>query len=66
MSVLVPECGVLPQELRKLLSEVGPYFSVRDLPLSEFLSLEFISRFVKEGECRTLDLPSQLWCAWAQ
>lgn len=51
VSVLVPECGVLPQDLRGLLSKVGPYFSVRSLPLCEFITPEFISKFVKGGEC---------------
>ncbi|XP_054983135.1 ribonuclease P protein subunit p40 isoform X2 [Sorex araneus] len=60
VSVLVPECGLLPQELRALLARAGPYFSVRALPLWELLAPRFVSTFVQGGSCYALSFNTSI------
>ncbi|XP_006864175.1 PREDICTED: ribonuclease P protein subunit p40 isoform X2 [Chrysochloris asiatica] len=50
VSFLIPECGILSKELKSLVMETGPYYSVKNLPLHEFISQEFINTFVKKGK----------------
>ncbi|XP_006864176.1 PREDICTED: ribonuclease P protein subunit p40 isoform X3 [Chrysochloris asiatica] len=54
VSFLIPECGILSKELKSLVMETGPYYSVKNLPLHEFISQEFINTFVKKGACYAL------------
>ncbi|KAG8513058.1 Ribonuclease P protein subunit p40 [Galemys pyrenaicus] len=60
VSFLIPECGVLSRELRSLVAQIGPYYSVKDLPLYEFITPEFISTFIKEGSCCALSLNTRI------
>uniref|UniRef100_A0A8C3WD03 Ribonuclease P/MRP subunit p40 n=1 Tax=Catagonus wagneri TaxID=51154 RepID=A0A8C3WD03_9CETA len=50
VSFLIPECGLLSKELKDLVMEFGPYYSVKDLPLHELITHEFINAFVKKGK----------------
>ncbi|KAM5300254.1 ribonuclease P protein subunit p40 isoform 4-T4 [Ctenodactylus gundi] len=50
VSFLIPECGVLSKELNNLVMEAGPYYFVKNLPLHEFITHEFINTFVKKGK----------------
>uniref|UniRef100_A0A8C2MPI6 Ribonuclease P 40 subunit n=1 Tax=Cricetulus griseus TaxID=10029 RepID=A0A8C2MPI6_CRIGR len=50
VSFLIPECGLLPKELKSLAMEFGPYYSVKNLPLHELVTHEFIHTFVKKGK----------------
>ncbi|KAM5300255.1 ribonuclease P protein subunit p40 isoform 5-T5 [Ctenodactylus gundi] len=54
VSFLIPECGVLSKELNNLVMEAGPYYFVKNLPLHEFITHEFINTFVKKGSCYAL------------
>uniref|UniRef100_A0A5F9DDB5 Ribonuclease P/MRP subunit p40 n=1 Tax=Oryctolagus cuniculus TaxID=9986 RepID=A0A5F9DDB5_RABIT len=54
VSFLIPECALLPKELKSLVTELGPYYLVKNLPLHEFITPEFINTFVKKGSCYAL------------
>ncbi|XP_012502451.1 PREDICTED: ribonuclease P protein subunit p40 isoform X3 [Propithecus coquereli] len=54
VSFLIPECGILSKELKNLVMEIGPYYFVKNLPLHELISQEFINTFVKKGSCCAL------------
>ncbi|KAF6111179.1 ribonuclease P/MRP subunit p40 [Phyllostomus discolor] len=54
VSFLIPECGILPKELKNLVTETGPYYFVKNLPLHELITQEFINTFVKKGSCCAL------------
>ncbi|XP_058528630.1 ribonuclease P protein subunit p40 isoform X2 [Ochotona princeps] len=54
VSFLIPECALLPQELKSLVTEFGPYYLVKNLPVHELISPEFINTFVKKGSCYAL------------
>ncbi|XP_036854257.1 ribonuclease P protein subunit p40 isoform X3 [Manis javanica] len=50
VSFLIPECGILSEELKNLVMETGPYYFVKNLPLHELITQEFINTFVKKGK----------------
>ncbi|XP_017527034.1 ribonuclease P protein subunit p40 isoform X5 [Manis javanica] len=54
VSFLIPECGILSEELKNLVMETGPYYFVKNLPLHELITQEFINTFVKKGSCYAL------------
>ncbi|XP_010966895.2 ribonuclease P protein subunit p40 isoform X1 [Camelus ferus] len=54
VSLLIPECGILSKELKELVMKTGPYYFVKDLPLHELITHEFINTFVKKGSCYAL------------
>ncbi|XP_010621092.1 ribonuclease P protein subunit p40 isoform X1 [Fukomys damarensis] len=54
VSFLIPECGILSKELKNLVMEMGPYYFVKNLPLHELITHEFINTFVKKGSCYAL------------
>ncbi|XP_041625771.1 ribonuclease P protein subunit p40 isoform X1 [Vulpes lagopus] len=54
VSFLIPECGILSKELKNLVMETGPYYFVKNLPLHELITQEFINTFVKKGSCYAL------------
>ncbi|KAM6186161.1 ribonuclease P protein subunit p40 isoform 4-T4 [Rhynchocyon petersi] len=54
VSFLIPECGILSKELKTLVMDTGPYYSVKNLPLHELISHEFINSFVMKGACYAL------------
>ncbi|XP_040839967.1 ribonuclease P protein subunit p40 isoform X3 [Ochotona curzoniae] len=54
VSFLIPECALLSQELKSLVTEFGPYYLVKNLPVHELISPEFINTFVKTGSCYAL------------
>ncbi|XP_021036350.1 ribonuclease P protein subunit p40 isoform X2 [Mus caroli] len=54
VSFLIPECGLLSKELKSLVMDIGPYYSVKNLPLHELITDEFINRFVKKGSFSAL------------
>ncbi|KAM9739238.1 ribonuclease P protein subunit p40 isoform 2-T3 [Dama dama] len=45
---------MLSKELKDLVMEFGPYYFVKDLPLYELITHEFINTFVKKGSCYAL------------
>ncbi|XP_027630765.1 ribonuclease P protein subunit p40 isoform X2 [Tupaia chinensis] len=54
VSFLIPECAILSRELKSLVMEMGPYYVVKNLPLHELITHEFINTFVKKGSCYAL------------
>uniref|UniRef100_A0A2I3NAF9 Ribonuclease P/MRP subunit p40 n=1 Tax=Papio anubis TaxID=9555 RepID=A0A2I3NAF9_PAPAN len=54
VSFLLPECGILSEELKNLVMQTGPYYFVKNLPLHELITPEFISTFIKKGSCYAL------------
>ncbi|XP_070259556.1 ribonuclease P protein subunit p40 [Myotis yumanensis] len=54
VSFLIPECGILSKELKSLVMETGAYYFVKNLPLHELITQEFINTFVKKGSCYAL------------
>lgn len=50
VSFLIPECGILSKELKNLVTETGPYYFVKNLPIYELITHEFINTFVKKGK----------------
>uniref|UniRef100_A0A8C2UXD1 Ribonuclease P/MRP subunit p40 n=1 Tax=Chinchilla lanigera TaxID=34839 RepID=A0A8C2UXD1_CHILA len=50
VSFLIPECGLPSKELKNLVMEMGPYYFVKNLPLHELITHEFINTFVKKGK----------------
>ncbi|XP_015982295.2 ribonuclease P protein subunit p40 isoform X1 [Rousettus aegyptiacus] len=54
VSFLIPECGMVSKELKNLVMETGPYYFVKNLPLHELITHEFINTFVKKGSCYAL------------
>ncbi|XP_022373530.1 ribonuclease P protein subunit p40 isoform X2 [Enhydra lutris kenyoni] len=50
VSFLIPECGILSKELKNLVMETGPYYFVKNLPLHELITHDFIHSFVKKGK----------------
>ncbi|PNJ71017.1 RPP40 isoform 6 [Pongo abelii] len=48
VSFLIPECGILSEELKNLVMNAGPYYFVNNLPLHELITPEFISTFIKK------------------
>nr|XP_033790665.1 ribonuclease P protein subunit p40 isoform X1 [Geotrypetes seraphini] len=49
VSFLIPECGALPDKLKSVIQNFGKYYLVKDLPIHEFVSHDFISIFIKKG-----------------
>ncbi|XP_075411363.1 ribonuclease P protein subunit p40 isoform X1 [Tenrec ecaudatus] len=54
VSFLIPECGILSKKLKSLVMENAPFYFVKNLPLYELISSEFINTFVKKGACCAL------------
>ncbi|XP_075684576.1 ribonuclease P protein subunit p40 isoform X2 [Rhinoderma darwinii] len=49
VSILLPECALLPEKLKHIIEGMGTYYLVKNLPLHEFLTEEFNDRFLKKG-----------------
>lgn len=47
VSVLIPECGVLPEVLKNTIADVGEYYLVRSLAVHQLVAQEFIDCFVR-------------------
>lgn len=50
MSVLIPECGMLPEVLKSTVADFGVYYLVKNLSVHELVAHEFIDSFVKKGK----------------
>ncbi|XP_044149432.1 ribonuclease P protein subunit p40 [Bufo gargarizans] len=49
VSVLLPECGLLPLKIKHIIDGLGSYYLVKNLPLHEFLTQEFNDTCIKKG-----------------
>ncbi|XP_042317143.1 ribonuclease P protein subunit p40 isoform X2 [Sceloporus undulatus] len=54
VSLLIPECGIVPEVLKNAVGDFGEYYLVKKLPLHELVTEEFINTFVKKGSCYAL------------
>uniref|UniRef100_A0A8D0HF79 Uncharacterized protein n=1 Tax=Sphenodon punctatus TaxID=8508 RepID=A0A8D0HF79_SPHPU len=54
VSFLIPECGLLPEALKSVMSDVGEYYLVKNLSLHELVLHDFINTFVRKGSCYEL------------
>ncbi|KAH0617945.1 hypothetical protein JD844_016742 [Phrynosoma platyrhinos] len=54
VSLLIPECGIVPEVLKNAVGDFGDYYLVKKLPLHELVTEEFINIFVKKGSCYAL------------
>ncbi|XP_031445174.1 ribonuclease P protein subunit p40 [Phasianus colchicus] len=54
VSVLIPECGVLPQVLKSAVADLGEYYVVRGLSVHQLVAHEFVESFVRKGSCYAL------------
>nr|XP_042716509.1 ribonuclease P protein subunit p40 isoform X2 [Chrysemys picta bellii] len=54
VSFLIPECGILPEALKSVITDIGEYYLVKNLSLHELVTHEFINTFVKKGSCYAL------------
>lgn len=49
ISLLIPECGVLPAEMAKVVDNFSSYYLVRDLPVYRFLEEDMLE-IIKKGK----------------
>lgn len=70
---MIPECGILPEALKSVITDIGEYYLVKNLSLHELVTHEFINAFVKKGKGElkihtmnrneTKGLASAFWCS---
>ncbi|XP_030084003.2 ribonuclease P protein subunit p40 isoform X1 [Serinus canaria] len=60
VSLLIPECGMLPEVLKSTIADIGEYYLVRNLPIHELVAHEFIDAFVKKGSCYALTYKTKI------
>lgn len=49
ISVLIPECGILPANISSVINSFSPYYLVRNLPVYELLEETLLESLVKKG-----------------
>ncbi|XP_048363103.1 ribonuclease P protein subunit p40 isoform X2 [Sphaerodactylus townsendi] len=54
VTFLIPNCGLVPDIFKSAVASLGEYYLVKNLPLHEIVTEEFISTFVKKGSCYAL------------
>ncbi|XP_077983099.1 uncharacterized protein LOC144437939 [Glandiceps talaboti] len=50
IEILLPGCKHFPTELAESLPSSEVFYHVKNLPISEFITIEFINRFIKKGK----------------
>ncbi|KAM4705825.1 ribonuclease P protein subunit p40 [Rhinophrynus dorsalis] len=60
VSVLLPECGPLPEHIKNTIDNFGKYYLVKNLPVYEFITPAFINRFVKKGSFYALSYRTRI------
>ncbi|KAM9439155.1 ribonuclease P protein subunit p40 [Clarias gariepinus] len=59
LSLLIPECGVLPAEIAKVLNNFSSYYLVRDLPVYRLLEEDMLE-MIKKGTFYALSYKTRL------
>ncbi|XP_053323563.1 ribonuclease P protein subunit p40 isoform X2 [Spea bombifrons] len=59
-SVLLPECGSLPEQIKNTIESFGNYYVVKNLPLYEFITQDFINKFIKKGSFYALSYQTRI------
>ncbi|XP_064186971.1 ribonuclease P protein subunit p40 isoform X2 [Anguilla rostrata] len=49
VSVLIPECGIIPSGLRSVVSSFSKYYLLKNLPVYKLLEEEFLEKVAKKG-----------------
>ncbi|KAI4893117.1 hypothetical protein NFI96_020625 [Prochilodus magdalenae] len=60
ISLLIPECGVLPVEIEEVIRNFSSYYIVRDLPVYTFLEEKWLGTVVKRGGFYALSHKTQI------
>ncbi|XP_028831526.1 ribonuclease P protein subunit p40 isoform X1 [Denticeps clupeoides] len=60
VSVLIPECAVLPATVAGLMDSFGPYYRVRDLPVYKLLEENFLENVLKRGNFYALSYKTRI------
>ncbi|KAM4689165.1 ribonuclease P protein subunit p40 [Discoglossus pictus] len=60
VSILLPECGPLPQQIKNAFGNFGKYYLVRNLPLHELVTEDFINTFIKKGSFYALSYQTRI------
>lgn len=60
ISVLIPECGILPANISRVLDSFSPCYLVRDLPVYELLGETFLESLVKKGNFYALSYNTKI------
>ncbi|XP_078282701.1 ribonuclease P protein subunit p40 isoform X3 [Rhinoraja longicauda] len=60
VSILIPECGMVPPAITAICKSLVNYYLVKQLPLHELLAPEFINTFVKKGKCYALSYNTRI------
>ncbi|KAM8967503.1 ribonuclease P protein subunit p40 [Pelodytes ibericus] len=60
VSVLLPQCGPLPERIKNTIESFGNYYVVRNLPVHEFVKPEFLNTFVKKGSFYALSYHTRI------
>lgn len=56
ISVLIPECGILPANISSVINSFSPYYLVRNLPVYELLEETFLESMVKKGRRENIQM----------
>ncbi|XP_069769608.1 ribonuclease P protein subunit p40 [Narcine bancroftii] len=60
VSIIIPECGMLPPAIASICKTLENYYLVKQLSLHEMLEPEFINTFIKEGKCYALSYNTRI------
>ncbi|KAG7488676.1 hypothetical protein MATL_G00037550 [Megalops atlanticus] len=60
VSVLIPECGVIPSRLRSVVNGFTKYYLVRDLPVYKLLEEEFLEKVASKGSIYALSYNTKI------
>ncbi|KAJ8418719.1 hypothetical protein AAFF_G00002180 [Aldrovandia affinis] len=60
VSILIPECGIIPSFLSSVVNGFSKYYLVRDLPLHKLLEDEFLEKVVKTGSLYALSYKTRI------
>ncbi|XP_055509764.1 ribonuclease P protein subunit p40 isoform X2 [Leucoraja erinacea] len=60
VSILIPECGMVPPAITAICKSLENYYLMKQLPLHELLAPEFINTFVKKGKCYALSYNTRI------
>ncbi|KAG9347714.1 hypothetical protein JZ751_003727 [Albula glossodonta] len=60
VSVLIPECGIIPSGLSSVLNGFSKYYLIRDFPVYKLLEEEFLEKVVKKGSLYALSYRTRI------
>ncbi|XP_051557039.1 ribonuclease P protein subunit p40 [Myxocyprinus asiaticus] len=60
ISLLIPECAILPADISRVINNFSPYYLVRDLPVHELLQETFLETVIKKGNFYALSYNTKI------